>query len=496
MSDADAAGTMFRFDNSFARDLEGFYVDWKPESVSDPGLVVLNEPLAGELHLDADALATPAGVAILAGNALPSGCHPLAQAYAGHQFGGFSPQLGDGRAVLLGEVIDTSAERRDVQLKGSGRTPFSRSGDGRSALGPMLREYLVSEAMHALGVPTTRGLAVVTTGDPVLRERPMEGAILTRVAKCHIRVGTFQFFAVRKDHGKVKLLADYCIRRHYPHLEASGQPYLGLFRAVLEAQAQLLAKWMNIGFVHGVMNTDNMTISGETIDYGPCAFLDSYAQNAVFSSIDEGGRYAFGNQPVIAQWNLARFAETLIPVIDEDSDKAVGLLTDALAEYPDRYLHHWLAGMRLKLGLQVERGDDLDLVNGLFSAMDGQDVDFTLMFRRLSDVVNGDAGQARSLFAEPAGFDDWLQRFEQRQEAETEAPGVRAAAMDCINPIYIPRNHKVEEALSAATSDHDFGPFQKLLGVLGRPFDEHPGNEEFAKPAPPDFGPYRTFCGT
>ena len=387
----------FDFDNSYQRDLEGFYVPWSAANVPSPKLLVFNGQLAGELGLDVNSLKTQAGAVIFSGNVAPEGSSPLAQVYAGHQFGGFSPQLGDGRALLLGEVIDTLGHRRDIQLKGAGRTPFSRGGDGKAAIGPVLREYLISEAMHALGIPTTRSLAAVSTGETVQRETSLPGAVLTRTAASHIRVGTFQFFTARGETEKVKQLADYAIERHYSQSIQAQFPYLAFFNAVMEAQAALVARWMHVGFIHGVMNTDNMTISGETIDYGPCAFLDSYAPDTVFSSIDTQGRYAYANQPVIAQWNLTRFAETLVALVHSDESEAVILLTDAINQFPSIYLKHWLSGMRAKIGLVTQESDDLDLVNGLFSTMTDQSVDYTLFIRNLSSAATGDTSDVLSL---------------------------------------------------------------------------------------------------
>ena len=410
----------FNFDNTYARDLEGFYTPWQAAPVPEPAFLAFNRELAAELSLDAGALETESGAAVFAGNNVPDGATPLAQAYAGHQFGGFSPQLGDGRALLLGEVIDTQGNRRDIQLKGSGRTPFSRGGDGKASVGPVLREYLMGEAMHALGIPTTRALAAVSTGEPILRESPLPGAVLTRVASSHIRVGTFQYFAVRKDWEKIKQLADYVIARHYPEIAhagttSSGQhtdnPYLALFNAVAEVQAELVARWMHVGFIHGVMNTDNVSVAGETIDYGPCAFMDRYAPGTVFSSIDTQGRYAYANQPTIAQWNLTRFAETLLSIVDPDVERATELLTEAINAFPTTYQRHWLAGMRAKLGLTTEADGDIDLVNDLFAAMDGQNADYTLVFRRLSEAVRGNDEAVRSLFDDASAFANWSDRW-------------------------------------------------------------------------------------
>jgi protein adenylyltransferase len=487
----------FRFDNTYARELEGFYTDWQAAPVRAPKLLAFNNELAAELGLDAAQLNTDAGADIFAGNTKPDGANPLAQAYAGHQFGGFSPSLGDGRALLLGEIIDINGNRRDLQLKGSGQTPFSRGGDGRAAIGPVLREYLMGEAMHALGIPTTRALAAVATGEPVIRETALPGAILTRVAASHIRVGTFQYFAVRKDWDKIKQLADYVIARHYPLAAQEENRFLALFHSVMKAQAKLVASWMHIGFIHGVMNTDNMSISGETIDYGPCAFMDRYAPATVFSSIDAQGRYAYANQPAIAQWNLTRFAETLINAIGPDQETATALLTDAINAFPDLYIQHWLAGMRAKIGLTTQLKDDLKLVNGLFAALENQNVDYTAFFRELAKAIGGNSAPVKALFEDADNIAAWLSEWHERLGQEDGvSPEARAADMNRINPVYIPRNHKVEEALTAAVEFDDLGPFNKLLEVLKQPYDVMEDQQEFGQPAPLDGAPYQTFCGT
>jgi len=488
-------GLRFAFDNSYARDLDGFYVAWEGDSAPDPRVLRLNLGLAAELGLDAEALAGPDGAAILAGSVAPEGATPLAMAYAGHQFGGFSAQLGDGRALLVGEMLDTEGRRRDLHLKGSGRTPFSRGGDGKAVLGPVLREFLIGEAMHALGIPTTRALAAVTTGELIVRNGREPGAVLARVASSHLRVGTFQFFAARGETERVRRLADYAIARHHPDLVGTEGRYLELLRRVRDAQAALVARWVLVGFVHGVMNTDNMTISGETIDYGPCAFIDAYDPRAVFSSIDHQGRYAYGNQPNIAQWNLARLAETLLPLIDADPDAAVRVATEEVNAFPEIYRARWLEGMRRKLGLMKELPGDLDLANGLFAAMEGASVDFTMLFRALSDVVRGNVEPARGLFADAGAFDVWLEEYRARCGLEDIDADARAVAMDRVNPVYVPRNHKVEAALEAANLG-EMEPFDRLLDAVTRPFDARPGLGEFAGPAPADFGPYTTFCGT
>jgi serine/tyrosine/threonine adenylyltransferase len=493
----NSAAARFAFDNTYARELEGFYVTWKATQVARPGLVKLNRELAEELGLDAAALDSEEGARIFAGNEIPEGAVPLAQAYAGHQFGGFVPQLGDGRALLLGEVIDRNGCRRDVQLKGSGRTPFSRAGDGRAALGPVLREYLIGEAMHALGIPTTRALAAVLTGEPVFREEgPLPGAVLTRVAASHIRVGTFQFFAARGEQAKVGRLADYVIERHYPELKGHVNPYLGLLERVCDSQAALIASWMHVGFIHGVMNTDNMAISGETIDYGPCAFMDHYDPSTVFSSIDTHGRYAYANQPRIAQWNLARFVETLLPLIDTDGKRAIARATEVVNAFPEQYERHWLKGIRAKLGLFTEDEADLNLATGFLAAMEGKNVDYTLAFRYLADAVLGREEPIRALFADPSAYDVWSGHWRARLAREAVAPLVRAQAMRRASPAFIPRNHRVEEALSAAVERGDYAPFATLLNILSRPFDDQPEYAAFAEPAPEGQGCYRTFCGT
>jgi serine/tyrosine/threonine adenylyltransferase len=484
---------LFAFDNTYARELEGFYVPWKAAQVARPRMIKFNHQLAEELGLDADALDSDAGARIFAGNETPEGAVPLAQAYAGHQFGGFVPQLGDGRALLIGEVIDRYGRRRDIQLKGSGPTPFSRAGDGRAALGPVLREYVIGEAMHALGIPTTRALAAVVTGEPVYRERALPGAVLTRVAASHVRVGTFQFFAVRGEQAKVRQLADYVIDRHYPELKGQANPYLSLLERVCEKQAALVAGWMHVGFIHGVMNTDNMTISGETIDYGPCAFMDHYDPATVFSSIDTQGRYAYANQPRIAQWNLARLAETLLPLIDEDTNRAIARATEVVNAFSGRYENCWVKGMRAKLGLFTEEEADLNLATEFLAAMEGNGVDYTLAFRYLADAALGEHERIRSLFADPSAYDRWSGHWQARLSREAVAQSDRAPAMRRANPAFIPRNHRVEEALSAAVEEGDYTPFETLLKILARPFDDQPEFAAYAEPPPEGQSHYRTF---
>jgi uncharacterized protein YdiU (UPF0061 family) len=484
------------FDNSYARLPERFYAAAAPTPVVAPRLLRLNAPLAMQLGLDPDWLKGPEGVAMLSGNGVPIGAASIATAYAGHQFGGFSPQLGDGRAILLGEVVDRDGKRHDLQLKGAGPTPFSRRGDGRAALGPVLREYIVSEAMAALGVPTTRALAAVLTGEPVRREALLPGAVLTRVASSHIRIGTFQYFAARGDVEALRLLADHVIARHYPACTGEGR-YPGLLAAVVAAQAALVAQWMTIGFIHGVMNTDNMSIAGETIDYGPCAFMDVYHPTTVFSSIDEHGRYAYANQPPIARWNLTRFAETLLPLLDTDIDKAVPIAQAALDRFDPQFQAHLIAGFRRKLGLVTEEAEDIALIKGLLDAMQDGEADFTLVFRRLSEAAGQDSAEAcRSLFKDPAAFDAWEVRWRQRLLSESASAEARRNAMLRVNPLYIPRNHQVEAVIQAAVEHADFAPFETLIGVLARPFDAQPGQEGYERPPALHERVLATFCGT
>ncbi|MFZ4410614.1 MAG: protein adenylyltransferase SelO [Paracraurococcus sp.] len=489
---------LFAFDNSYARLPDRFHARLPPTPVAAPGLVRINTGLAATLGLDPAALASPEGLAILAGNALPEGAEPLAQAYAGHQFGGFNPQLGDGRAILLGEVVGRDGLRRDIQLKGSGPTPFSRRGDGRAALGPVLREYIISEAMFALGVPTTRSLAAVTTGEPVYRETPLPGAVLTRIAASHLRVGTFQYFAARKDVEALRLLADYAIARHYPAAAEAEHPTHAFLGAVVEAQARLVAQWMLIGFIHGVMNTDNCTISGETIDYGPCAFMDAYDPATVFSSIDYQGRYAYANQPGIVQWNLTRLAETLLPLLAEETEAAIEIAKAALAGFAPAFEAAWHAGLRRKLGLMEEREGDLALAEDLLARMQANGADFTLTFRALCGAAAGPEGDgaARALFADPEAFDGWATGWRARLAAEAMAPAERAAAMRAANPAIIPRNHQVEAAIVAATERGDLAPFEALLDAIGRPFEDRPGLERYTLPPEPEERVLQTFCGT
>lgn len=475
------------FDNSFARDLVGFYVAQSPAVPPDPKLLQYNFALANDLGLS-DTVGNAAAM-LFSGAIAPVGATPIAQVYAGHQFGGFSPQLGDGRAVLLGEVIDQGGSRRDIALKGSGWTPFSRGGDGKAVIGPVLREYLIGEAMHALGIPTSRALAAVATGEVVYREAALPGAVLTRVAASHIRVGTFQFFASRGEWDKVQKLADYAIARHYPKAAGAENPYLAFFDAVCLAQSRLIAQWMGVGFIHGVMNTDNMTISGETIDYGPCAFMDGYAPGTVFSSIDHTGRYAYGNQPLILGWNLARLAETLLPLFDADEDRAVAIATERLQRIAALYRAEWTQVMRAKLGLLGKADGDAELAEGLLAAMAGQGADWTLTFRNLLGAVDGDASMIAPLFEDASAVLAWLPLWRARLAPDS------AARMKAVNPAIIPRNHMVEEALRAATAG-DITLFRTLLATITDPFGDVVGRESYALPAPLGFGPYKTYCGT
>jgi uncharacterized protein YdiU (UPF0061 family) len=487
------------FDNRYARELNGMYVHWRPQRVAAPRSLYFNEGLARALGLDPAVWGGEAGAPVWGGNVVPEGAEPLAQAYAGHQFGGFSPQLGDGRALLLGELIDTQGRRRDVALKGSGRTPYSRGGDGKAAVGPMLREALIGEALHALGVPTTRALAVVATGEDVHRDETLPGAVLTRVASSHLRVGTFQFFAARGDTEALQRLLDHAVARHQP--DAVGEPdrALRLLRGVAERQAALIAPWMNLGFIHGVMNTDNMTISGESIDFGPCAFLEAYDPATVFSSIDRQGRYAFGNQAAIARWNLARLAEALLPLfpgVDEDPEPAVAQATAVIDAFPGLFDAQWRAGQRAKLGLRSEQPGDAALADEFLVLMQDQRMDFTLAWRHLAAAAEGHEVPLRALAAEPQALAPWLARWRARWAQEGEAAEV-ARRLRAANPWLIPRNHGVEAALQAASDDGDLAPFQRLLAALQRPFEERLDDADLAEPAPPAVAAcYRTFCGT
>lgn len=486
---SDIAHSTIAFESHFARDFPELAVPWRAEEAPDPQLLALNGPLAVELGFDPDFLRSPEGVRLLLGNEVPEDATPVAQGYSGHQFGFYSPRLGDGRALLLGEVVGTDGKLRDIHLKGSGRTPFARNGDGRAVIGPMLREFIVSASMHALGIPTTRSLAVVATGRPVQRETVLPGAVLTRVASSHLRVGSFQYARASDDLELLRRLADHAIERHHPSSAGDADRYLGLLKDVVSVQANLVAQWMLVGFVHGVMNTDNMTISGETIDYGPCAFMEGFDPGAVYSSIDEMGRYAYRNQPLVAEWNLARFAESIAPLIHADQEKAVAMAVEALNGFRTQYSAAWFSGMKAKLGLpeDIDDGVASPLVDDLLELVQEACADYTSFFRSLGRAARGEAEPARGVILDLPAFDAWLVRW------RGLAPD--ADAMDAVNPVYIPRNHLVEEALAAAT-EGDIGPTEGLLEALASPFEERPGLEKYAASAPDSFGPYRTFCGT
>ena len=481
--------TGWQIENSFARLPEILFSPAQPVRVRQPSVAILNEQLAAELGLTLDRVPTTALAALLAGHDLPDFFQPIAQAYAGHQFGSFT-MLGDGRAILLGEQRTPTGRLVDIQLKGSGRTRFSRGGDGRAALGPMLREYVISEAMFALGIPTTRSLAVISTGEPVYRETVRKGAILVRVAASHIRVGTFEYLAARRDHDGLRALADYAIARHYPEIAADDHRYQALLRAVIDRQAALIARWQHVGFIHGVMNTDNMAISGETIDYGPCAFMNRYDPDTVFSSIDHAGRYAYRNQPAIALWNLARLAEALLPLLAPETDQAIEIATAILNEYPPLYEEYWLAGMRRKLGLQTADPQDAELIQSLLVWMHEAGVDFTNTFRGLSsgEPLRVDPATERS-------FQHWHATWQQRLALEQRPRELIWAEMRSVNPAVIPRNHRVEEALLAAEEADDLSPLRQLVEVLQSPFALAESAAEYAQP-PADDCNYRTFCGT
>ena len=488
----------FPFQNTYTALPDGFFARVAPTPVAAPRLIKLNRPLAVRLGLDPDLLESPEGAEILSGKRLPDGAEPIAMAYAGHQFGHFVPQLGDGRAILLGEVVDIDGVRRDIQLKGSGPTPFSRRGDGRAALGPVLREYIVSEAMAALGIPTTRSLAATITGEGVMRETILPGAVLTRVASSHIRVGTFQYFAARGDTGGVRRLADHAIARHYPQAEKAERPYHALLEGVIARQAELVARWLLVGFIHGVMNTDNTSISGETIDYGPCAFLDHYDPAAVFSSIDEQGRYAYANQPRIMLWNLTRLAECLLPLFADDKDKAIEQAQAILGEFPNKFTTTYQSGLRRKIGLFTARDGDEALVQDLLDTMARNQADFTLTFRRLGDAAENEAnhGDVRSLFADPSAYDEWAARWRQRLADEPQTPAERSGLMRTVNPAFIPRNHRIEAVIQAAVSRDDYAPFEELVDVLAKPYEDQPGFADYANPPEPEQRVLQTFCGT
>lgn len=483
-------------DNEFAREMEGFYVPWTGAKVPQPRLLRFNRALADEIGLPAGFETREDAARLLTGMESLEGSCPLAMIYAGHQFGQFSPQLGDGRALLIGEIVGPDGRRRDLHLKGSGPTPFSRRGDGKAVLGPVLREYLIGEAMHALGIPTTRALAVVTTGETIYRDALLPGAVLTRVAASHLRVGTFQFFAARGDHARLRQLADYALRRHYPHLARRDDRYLALLMAVTEKQAKLIARWMLVGFIHGVMNTDNMAISGETIDYGPCAFMDRYDPETVFSSIDHQGRYAYGNQPRIAVWNLARFAESLLPLIAPDNpEQGIAPATEILNQFQSHYQAEWRAGMRAKLGFGQENAEDGALAGDLLALMAEHNADYTDLFRNLALAA---AGNGEDVIAALGSGDEaraWLARWRRRLDQEASLPMEVATRMNRVNPLYIPRNHRVEAALDDAYQGN-MATFDALLAALQSPFEARPDMDALAEPAPEGCGPYRTFCGT
>ena len=491
--------TPLSFSNRYVKLPARFYSPQAPEPVSEPGPIRSNTALAEFLGIDAGWLSSAEGVATIAGNHLPEGAEPIATVYAGHQFGNWNPQLGDGRAVLLGEVVARDGQHYDVQLKGSGRTPYSRGGDGRAPLGPVLREYIVSEAMHALGVPTTRSLAAVTTGDPVYRDEMLPGGVLARVARSHIRFGTFQFFSAREDREALERLVAFCLERHYPAQAGSSNGALALLTQVIAAQAALVAQWQNLGFIHGVMNTDNMLVGAETIDYGPCAFMDSFNPAQVYSSIDHAGRYAYENQPGITHWNLACFAQTLLPLLDDDADVAVQQAQAALDRFPQLFLDAHQRFMGHKLGMTLSGEDDETLVQDLLAIMAESGADFTLTFRALTDAVakaNPDHVGVGDIFTLPATFDDWLRRWEARAAEEMRDPAQRLQHMLTANPVYIPRNHQVEACIRAAEDDNDFRVFHALVERLASPFRYDPADQAYALPPRPEQVVRQTFCGT
>jgi uncharacterized protein YdiU (UPF0061 family) len=492
------------FTNQYLALGEAFYTKTRPTPVAAPAWIEFNKALAADMGLSADELSMPDGVNIFAGNVVPKGAEPLAMAYAGHQFGNFVPQLGDGRAILLGDMTGADGVCLDIQLKGSGRTFYSRNGDGRAALGPVLREYLVSEAMAKLGVPTTRALAAVTTGEEVAREQLLPGGIITRVATSFVRVGTFEYFSARKDVESIRKLADHVIERNYPQLRDSGQPYVALLQTVVDGQAALIASWMQLGFIHGVMNTDNMSIAAETIDYGPCAFMDAYDHDRVYSAIDRNGRYAYSNQPSIGLWNLTRLAETLLPLLAESSDAAVELAQTVLKTYAQSYHQAWLTGMRAKCGLSNLAGtsapdNDKALIEALFNMMAANNADFTLVFHYLSQLnvqPSEKDNDMRRLFDDPAQFDDWAVKWRERAGEEMLTDKLRQAGMQSVNPVYIPRNHQIEAAIRAAEDQGDFSVFHALHEVLQRPFTWQEGKDRYMQPPEPDEVVRQTFCGT
>jgi uncharacterized protein YdiU (UPF0061 family) len=489
-----APAATFAFDNSYARLPQRFHAKLPPTPVAAPALIRVNIPLARHLGIDPDRLIAPEGLAALAGNSVPDGAEPLAMAYAGHQFGNWVPQLGDGRAILLGEVIDREGIRRDIQLKGSGRTPFSRGGDGRAVLGPVLREYIVSEAMAALGVPTTRALAAVTTGEHVWRETPEQGAVLTRVASSHVRIGTFEYFANRGDVDGVRTLADYVIARNYPELTQAGEPYRALFEIVVKRVAALVAHWMQIGFIHGVMNTDNMSIVGETIDYGPCAFMDWYDPATVYSSIDAQGRYAYGNQPHIAHWNLSRLAGSLLSLLAPERDQAIPIAQAALDTFPACFADAYWDGFARKLGFAGNREGDDALVQDLLDRMTANRADFTLTFRGLCDAAIGNDA-VRGQFAGPSAFDEWAVKWRKRLAEDEISAEERRLAMRRVNPAFIPRNHRIQSVITAAQAG-DFSVFAEMMEVLSKPYEDQPEHAIYAVQPQPEEIVHRTFCGT
>ncbi len=498
MNDTGYLSKKFTFDNSYARLPERFYARQLPTRVPVPKLINLNEELAKDLGLDPEVLKASGGVKILSGNSIPEGAEPLAMAYAGHQFGNWVPELGDGRVLLLGELIGLDGVRRDIQLKGSGPTPFSRMGDGRAVLGPILREYIISEGMNGLGIPTTRTLSAVLTGEKIMREQLFPGAILTRVAQSHVRVGTFEYFSARKDIEGLRLLADYVIRRHFPDSGKSKNPYSALLYEVAVRQANLIAKWMLFGFIHGVMNTDNMQIAGETIDYGPCAFLDTYQPDMVFSSIDHMGRYAFENQPKIAQWNLICMGQAMLPLISENEDSAISQVKEAIGIFSSIYEEKWTSGMIAKLGFVNKVDGDIQIAQDLLHHMAMNGADFTLTFRRLCDlsIKSSDSDDhVRDLFSNSKEFDGWIIRWRRRLLIEGLGDVDRKAAMETVNPAFIPRNHLVDEAIRDALNQ-DYGLFEKLLKVYKKPFNNQPEFEHFMKPPLPHQKVNQTFCGT
>jgi len=499
VTETTAGAPMQALENSYSSLPSAFYARIEPTPVAAPRLLRLNRVLAEQLGLDPEALASDAGVALLAGNRVPIGAEPLAMAYAGHQFGHFVPSLGDGRAILLGECVDRDGRRRDIQLKGAGRTPYSRSGDGRAVLGPVIREYVLGEAMAGLGIPTTRALAMVASGEEVFREAIEQGAVLTRVAASHVRVGTFEYFARRGDNDAVRQLADYVIQRHYPECRKADNPYQAMLAAISSRQGELIARWMLVGFIHGVMNTDNMAISGETIDYGPCAFIDGYHPGRVYSSIDRGGRYAYNQQPSIGLWNLAQLAHCLLPLLGDDGELAMQRARAALDSYGQHFEAGYAGGLRAKIGLTEAHDGDDELVQDLLGRMAEHNADFTNSFRLLCDLKQDDRSAdrpLRALFAEPGAFDDWAVRWRTRLAEQPSTDAERRTAMRAVNPAYIPRNHRVQQAIDAAAREQDLQPLDDLLRVVSKPFEDHDHLAEYRLPPRPEEVVQRTFCGT